>query len=256
MGANQDTFEIVCPQCGGRATAAAEQRGQTMGCPHCRRPLQLPPPPPRSSGPTPPRDPNAPPPGRPFHFRCLRCASVLEGRSNQSGQQGKCPTCGGVFTVPPMDPRTGLAVSHADPGDDGENPTPMHAYAAAGTKAPGLVRKQDESVAILCSRCQRESDVRSNNCPFCGLPFTMEGLTFSVPTRNAGGGTAALTLGILAVPMAFCIGIGFIPGILAVGIGLVARSKARGEPTGTADAGILLGVLACAISLLVLTQTF
>ena len=90
--------------------------------------------------------------GHRFQFRCLRCRSVLEARSSQSGQQARCPTCDASFAVPIIDAQTGLAASDADPGDDGELPTPMHAYAAAGDKAPRIIRKGDDTLAIGCSR--------------------------------------------------------------------------------------------------------
>jgi len=196
--------------------------------------------------------PRAMPAGRVFHFRCLRCGSVLEGRSRQCGRRGKCPTCGAVFTVPEIDPRTGLAMSHADPGDDGENPTPLHAYAAAGAKAPRIVRKEDDSLAIECPRCNRQSAISASNCQSCGLPFTLEGASRAVTTAvHSVEGTAALVVGLVSLPLV-CVGVGWLPGLVAIALGLHARLKSGYDKDGPAIAGIVLGALACLVSVLTL----
>jgi hypothetical protein len=213
-------------------------------CPLCRQAFEVP---------KPMLAPAHEPPGRLFHFQCLRCGSILEARSNQSGQAGKCPTCAAVFTVPLMDPRTGLAQGHADPGDDGENPTPVHAYAAAGTMAPKVFRHEDDSLSIICPRCERESPITANNCPGCGLPFTMEGVSATATTAGSSQAQTAIILAVVGLLFSFCAGIGGILGIIAVFLGISALNE-RYPRTGQAVAAIVLGAIDCLIAVLVVAN--
>jgi hypothetical protein len=189
--------------------------------------------------------------GRPFQFRCLRCGSALEARSNMCGRPGQCPTCNAEFIVPEMDLQTGLAISHANPGDDGENPTPVHAYAAAGAKAPRIVRLEDDTPVIECPRCDRQCPIRSDNCPACGLPFTMEGMSPGVVTRSGGNARLALTLGMIAAPLSLCGGIGIAPGIIAVALGIFSLANQDHSDRFQALLGMVLGGLACIIAAVV-----
>ncbi len=241
MSQAHETLEVVCPHCEGRVKATLDQCGQTMACPHCDMPFDV--------VPTDPA-PRVGVTGRSFCFECLRCHSVLEGGSDQIGQRRKCPTCGGIFTVPQMDPRTGFARSPADPGEDGQNPTPMHAYAAAGTKAPRIVRLDDKTLVIACPRCRRQSAIGVNNCSSCGLPFTMEGLDYSRVHDTAGRSAVALAAGILSLPVALCGGVGLIPGVIAILLALSVWRDSHAPKGGLALAGIILGTLGCLISVL------
>jgi hypothetical protein len=247
MPETTDTLILHCPACGGRVSAIAAQLGVTVECPLCHKPFTIP----ESAAPTPEHTPT----GRLFHFQCLRCGSILEARSSQGGQAGKCPTCAAVFVVPVMDPRTGLAQTNADPGDDGENPTPVHAYAAAGDMAPKLIRHEDESLSIACPRCSREAPVTTNNCPGCGLPFTMEGVSATATTAGSSETQTALVLALVGLPFSFCVGIGGILGLIAVFIGLSAVGKrhARG---GQAIAAIAFGALDFLIAVAVIVTNY
>jgi len=190
--------------------------------------------------------------GRRFHFRCLRCGSVLEGHSSQSDQSGRCPSCDAVFIVPKVDPRTGLAVQHADPGDDGELPAPVHAYAAAGTKAPRLIRCEDDHLEIECPRCQRRSPVSSDNCPGCGLPFTMEAANYSVPTANTEISSLAIVIGAIALLTSMCPGVNLVCGLIAVGFGVVAMARGKDN----ARTGALIGLILGLVTLIITAITF
>lgn len=188
--------------------------------------------------------------GRSFQFGCLRCGSILEAKTGQAGSSGRCPSCAAVFNIPLVDNETGLPLADADPGEDGELPAPVHAYAAAGTKAPRLVRRPDDSLHVECPRCGRQSEVSEDCCPGCGLPFTMEGMGTSAPTAGRSQGTGCMLLGITAIVLGLIPGIGILPGLVAIAVGASARSRSSTRAAGTI--GIALGVAACAVSLLML----
>jgi len=176
-----------------------------------------------------------------FGFRCLRCQSVLEAAASQSGRQGKCPSCGAVFTIPAVDWRSGLAVSDADPGADGELPIPVHAYAAAGEHAPHIVRHNDESLAIICPRCRRECSIVANSCAGCGLPFTMEGASPEAETAGTSRGRTALIVGVAALLTCWCPGVGILAGLLAIGLGLSVPRHPGGRLPWRGWAAVMLG---------------
>lgn len=245
--------EFACPLCGKAVTAQGNLRGKRVSCPHCAGQFDVP----ETDAPVPPvRATGAS--GDPFQFQCLRCRSILEGRSAQCGQQGKCPSCGAVFTIPQVDPRTGLALGAADPGDDGQNPTPVHAYAAAGQQAPRIVRRDDGRAAIECPRCLHQSGVHANGCEACGHPFTMDGAIRPAVVAVGGGPSAWLCLGFgvasLLVPM---MGIGAVLGTVAIVCGMLdvrSRTQRHKRPvwTGRTLAGIVCGAMGVAAGLLVL----
>jgi hypothetical protein len=187
-----------------------------------------------------------------FTFSCQRCGSVLEAVGQHCGQVGRCPTCGAVFVIPPVDPQTGLATGPARVTDDGQLPTPMHAYGTAGAKAPTIRRLGSGEQVIVCPRCGRNGPVDSNLCGGCGLPFTIEGAAAAaaVPGGNEGNpwSAAALTVGVLSVP-SFCFPL---PAVAAIGLGIVALRKGRmqgpaASKRGMAIAGIVCGILSLAV---------
>ncbi|MFO0973132.1 MAG: hypothetical protein U1A27_06820 [Phycisphaerae bacterium] len=188
-----------------------------------------------------------------FSFLCRRCGTTLEGRTEQVGRSGRCPTCGATFTVPPRDTRTGQGSPAAARRD--EAPVPMHAYAAAGENAPQIVRRPDGSQAIQCVRCRAQSPIDAEVCTRCGTPFTLEGA--ERVAEEIGGidpsSSAALVWGILAVP---CLGL---TGPLAIWFGFKAlrRPALAYEPRGPrtrAIIGLLLGVLGLIEAAYVLTH--
>jgi uncharacterized C2H2 Zn-finger protein len=181
-----------------------------------------------------------------FTFSCQRCGSVLEASGDMATRSGRCPTCGAVFTVPDVDPNTGLAAGPATVADDGQLPTPMHAYATAGGKAPTIRRLPNGDSVIICPRCNRNMPVDADLCGSCGLPFTMEGATTAAESVEYGNApaTAALTVGVLSL-LTFCFPI---LGIVAILLGVRAIQKANSlgpQRTGRsmAIAGIVCGVL-------------
>lgn len=196
--------------------------------------------------------------GLPFQFQCRRCRCVLEAPRSRSGTEGKCPSCNAVFLIPAFDPVTGVALGPADPGDDGQNPTPVHAYAAAGQYAPKLIRLEDDRLVIECPRCGNRSPVDANNCSACGHPFTMDGaMQVARPTRESGAATASLVVGIIGLVLAATTGVGGILGVIAIALAAYERSVRKSRRlapvwTGNTVAGLVCGILAAAIGLLVL----
>jgi DNA-directed RNA polymerase subunit RPC12/RpoP len=188
--------------------------------------------------------------GRRFGFNCGYCSSRLEANEGQSSQEGQCPTCGNSIVIPILDrygrlidPMTGKIIK--------PDPHPVHAYAAAGERAPRILRSDDGRQTIMCPRCQSLSPITSNNCKSCGMPFTMEGTTLEAAGTSNGFCVASLVLGIIGIP-AFC---AVLPPILAIVFGVigynqVTKSGAEGSGKGMAIAGIVCGLVGCGIGLI------
>jgi DNA-directed RNA polymerase subunit RPC12/RpoP len=241
------SFILKCPACRKPVTIEKDLIGRLATCPHCSGYFSV-----------------AVQPGqnlpiaiaaaqgeavstrRRLTFSCQRCGSVLESIGERSGQPGRCPTCGAVFIVPPFDESSGRGALAAIVPDDGQLPTPVHAYATAGSRAPKIVRRENGEQVIVCPRCQREMPVDADKCGFCGMPFTLEGANVGGATAiepvDNNLATAALTVGILAV-LSFCLPI---LGPVAIGLGIAGVRRAAGMgPHGCgrkmAIAGIVLG---------------
>jgi len=184
-----------------------------------------------------------------FRFTCTRCESVLESQTELCGQPGKCPTCATEFIIPLFDPKTGALGELMNLSGEPQDPTPVHAYAAAGTRAPEILRDERDEPYIRCPRCGTRSPVDANRCEACGLPFTLEGVTHdAVPGSANGYAVASLVLGILGLPCFMLV----IPQILAVVFGFVALNQHARRRTsagrGMAIAGIALGLIGLVIT--------
>jgi DNA-directed RNA polymerase subunit RPC12/RpoP len=186
--------------------------------------------------------------GRRFGFNCGYCSSRLEANESQSGQEGQCPTCGNSIVIPILDrygrlidPMTGKIIK--------PDPHPVHAYAAAGERAPRILRSDDGRQTIMCPRCQSLSPITANNCKSCGMPFTMEGTTLEAAGTSNGFCVASLVLGIIGIP-AFCTVIAPVLAIVfgIIGYNQVTKSGAEGGGKGMAIAGIVCGVIGSLIA--------
>ncbi len=187
--------------------------------------------------------------GRHFGFNCPYCSSRLETTEAQCGQDGQCPTCGNSITIPIIDrynhlidPKSGQIIK--------PDPHPVHAYAAAGERAPTIIRAEDDKQAIQCPRCRALSPITANNCKSCGMPFTMEGTTLEASGTSNGFCVASLVLGIIGLPAA-CI---LIPPFLAILFGIIGytqvkRSGVEGGGKGMAIAGIVCGIIGSLIAI-------
>ncbi len=231
-------FKIVCPNCQRTILARGGWIARDVECPHCHSAMRVPEPgadqkPVRASAPSLSAK-------HYFNFACGRCDSLLESHSGISGRQGSCPTCGATFVVPFIDPRTKMPDAPTMLTGDGENPTPMHAYATSGVQAPRIVEAADGTSAIECPRCQTYNEVDAEHCAACGVPFTLEGATTGSAGVQHGLGTAALVVGIFAIPMFFAI----LPGLAAVVLGLLGLRGGYGRRKSVAAiVGTILGVI-------------
>ncbi len=191
-----------------------------------------------------------------FNFSCRACGSVLEALSAQCGTPGRCPTCAAVFNIPRVDPRTGLALGTGDSGETKQDPTPVHAYAAAGDKAPEIVHLEGAGQAIVCPRCAATSDIEQNYCAACGFPFTIEGANRAAQSSADGYAVASFVVGLVSLPVCICAdvygGIGaFLAGVL--GWTALTRVRTTGSARGGrawAIAGLALAVVGMAVMLL------
>ena len=205
-----------------------------------------------------PTRPNTAPPTPPysrFNFSCSLCGSVLEARISQSGALGRCPTCSAVFNIPRVDPRTGLALGDADSAAALQDPTPVHAYAAAGEKAPAIVPLESGGQAICCPRCNANNDIEENFCATCGFPFTIEVANRAATLKADPYAVGALITGLVSLPLSLCshpIGglVAFVAAILAWTA--LNRVTAGGRGAGSRRwifAGLVPASIAMAIAL-------
>ncbi len=242
------SFQLDCPACRKAITATDDLLGRPVACPHCSTHFRIPArgarPLVRSSSAR--SDYVAP---IRFTFTCQRCGSILEGASDVCGERGRCPTCGAVFVVPSVDRKTGLPTGPAEVADDGEFPTPVHAYAAAGDKAPQIRRLDSGEQIIICPRCAARMPIDAHLCTTCGIPFTIEGaaaISKSAPGGN-GMATAALVAGIVSLPL-FIFGV--VLGPAAIGLGVAGLRRAgEGERNGAGRKRAIAGIICGGVSL-------
>lgn len=236
-----------CPHCAQEMRVRPEWFGQQVQCPHCGAPVPVP-----ADGPAASAAATSPAAGPRFTFPCPRCKSLLESSAEMEGQPARCPTCNAPFEVPSCDPQTGRPLEARLLDADRQDPTPMHAYAASGHQAPRISHRADGTSCIECPRCGAQAEVTADNCPACGVPFTLDGV--STPSGKPGRGAAltSLVLGLVAIPGIACM-LGPVCGPAAVVFGLASWFR-RGTtaPPGQALAGIILGLAATAFALLAL----
>lgn len=181
--------------------------------------------------------------GKRYGFNCGYCSSRLEATESMGGQEGQCPTCGNNITIPILD-RYGRLIDPKTRQIIKQDPHPVHAYAAAGERAPAILRTPDGRQSIRCPRCSSISPITANNCKSCGMPFTMEGTTIEATGTSNGFCVASLVLGIIGlIPCTF-----FVPSLLAIVFGIigynqVTKGASEGRGKGMAIAGIALAVL-------------
>lgn len=157
-------------------------------------------------------------------------------------QEGQCPTCGNNITIPILD-RYGRLIDPKTRQIIKQDPHPVHTYAAAGERAPGILRTPEGKHSIRCPRCSAISPITANNCKSCGMPFTMEGTTIEATGTSNGFCVAGLVLGIIGlIPCTFliCSILAIVFGI--IGYNQVTKAGGEGRGKGMAIAGIILGV--------------
>ena len=193
--------------------------------------------------------------GKRYGFNCGYCSSRLEATESMAAQEGQCPTCGNNITIPILD-RYGRLIDPKTRQIIKQDPHPVHAYAAAGERAPVILRAKDGKQQIRCPRCQGTSPITANNCKGCGMPFTMEGTTLEAAGTSNGFCVASLVLGIIGLP-ANCV---IIPSVLAIIFGIIGYNqvtKSGGEGgggKGMAIAGIICGCIGALIGLTIISR--
>ena len=275
-----------CHVCRTQLSAEDAQSGQLVRCPTCLTTLRVPaaaaPPPAAvasgafvgmqagagalsSGGGTatlaPPRAtftqaPGVPRPsvGKRYGFNCGYCSSRLEATESMAAQEGQCPTCGNNITIPILD-RYGRLIDPKTRQIIKQDPHPVHAYAAAGERAPLILRAKDGKQTIKCPRCGGLSPISANNCKGCGMPFTMEGTTLEAAGTSNGFCVASLVLGIIGLPAACVV----LPSILAIifgviGLNQIGKGGEAGGGRGMAIAGIVCGCIGGLIGLMAIAN--
>ena len=239
-----------CNICKTSLSADDAQAGQQVRCPGCLTAVRVPLVQTQGAAPSGAMFPGqSRAPGKRYGFNCGYCSSRLEATEAMAAQDGQCPTCGNNITIPILD-RYGRLIDPKTRQIIKQDPHPVHAYAAAGERAPAILRTNDGRLIIRCPRCQAISPISANNCKACGMPFTMEGTTVDASGTNNGYAVASLVLGIIGVVL-FCIPI-IVPG-LALIFGTIAlrqanKTESPGNSRGMAIAGIILGVIGLLVS--------
>lgn len=158
-----------------------------------------------------------------------------------AAQEGQCPTCGNQITIPILD-RYGRLIDPKTNQIIKQDPHPVHAYAAAGDRAPVIQRLKDGRQIIKCPRCAGQSPITSNNCKACGMPFTMEGTTIEAAGASNGFCVASLVLGIIGIPAGCTVILPLLAIVFgAIGFAQVTRNEGEGGGKGMAIAGMICG---------------
>jgi DNA-directed RNA polymerase subunit RPC12/RpoP len=237
-----------CHVCQTSLHAEPSQAGGMVRCPSCLTALRVPDH--AGTGLTAAAlGPGITPSGKRYGFNCPYCSSRLEASEAVAAQEGQCPTCGSTITIPLMD-RYGRLIDPKTRQIIKQAPHPVHAYAAAGERAPQILRATDGTQQIRCPRCSALNPITANNCRACGMPFTMEGTTLEAAGTANGFCVASLVLGILGIPT-FCMVITPVLAIIfgIIGLNQIKRSGARGQGgRGMAIAGIICGGIGCLIA--------
>ncbi len=192
-----------------------------------------------------------------YGFNCVYCSSRLEATDAIAGQEGQCPTCGKSIIIPILD-RYGRLIDPITMQIVKQDPHPVHAYAAAGDRAPRIVRQASGNQIIICPRCGSQSAISSNNCTSCGMPFTMEGTTIEPAGSNNSLCVTSMVLGILGLP---CFWSHVLP-ILAITFGIIGLNQLNNRGNGgrgnrgMAIAGIVCGAIGTCVFIAVDLRLF
>src|SRR5690349_11425296 len=120
MGSSMpETAVVSCPGCGARFAVSATMKGRRARCAACETPFVVPELAFEQHDPLAPKPEPKKPSGMPEHvgFNCRVCDTRLFARSEEAGQNFKCPDCGGITVIPAPPPPKG---SNMPPALDGE----------------------------------------------------------------------------------------------------------------------------------------
>lgn len=258
-----DEMVFQCSVCRTQLKAGASQVGTMVRCPLCKTALRVPaaaresavagartgaasgatasPPPSIQKKVTVPEHLiGRPGGGKRYGFNCVYCSSRLEATEAMAAQDGQCPTCGSTITIPILD-RYGRLIDPVTKEIIKQDPHPVHAYAAAGERAPKITRLADGGQAIQCPRCRVLSPITSNNCKSCGMPFTMEGTTLEAAGTSNGYCVASLVLGIVGIPASCAV----VPSLLAIVLGVIGYQQSESSANEGGGKGMAIAGIAC-----------
>lgn len=245
-----ESFIVLCCRCDRPVIVYDQWVARDIGCPHCSSVMKVPPRPADNS----PVRAKLPSGGghRLFRFSCGRCRSLLEAHTGMCHTAGTCPSCGARFEIPGIDPNTGLTPATVEVEDDGENPMPLHAYAASGAQAPRIINLTNGTSLIECPQCRMMSPVDSDACSECKLPFTLDGAqrTRSFDEAALAGALGALLLSLASLGgyFAWPLSLGAVPAIL---LGWYSYRRFAGVLISTLSiVGITLGFLSIGAAVL------
>jgi hypothetical protein len=161
-------------------------------------------------------------------------------------QEGQCPTCGNTITIPIRD-RYGRLIDPKTREIIKQDPHPVHAYAAAGARAPKILRLDDGGQAIQCPHCKALCPISANSCKSCRMPFTMEGITTADISGDSNGlCVSSLVVGIIGIPLFMTIVVPLLGVILGImGLNQVNKAGTESRGRGMAIAGIICGSIGC-----------
>jgi DNA-directed RNA polymerase subunit RPC12/RpoP len=166
----------------------------------------------------------------------------LEATEAMAAQECQCPTCGNQIAVPFLD-RYGRLLDPKTRQIIKQDPHPVHAYAAAGERAPKIIRGSDQKQYIVCPRCSASSPISANNCKSCGMPFTMEGTTIDTSGATNGFCVASLVLGIIGLPACLI----FVPSVLAIVFGIIGYRQVTTNQDGSGGKGMAIAGICCGV---------
>ena len=218
---SEGMISFTCRFCSSALQAEESQAGKMVRCPTCKTTMPVPPGVDAAGMMKAASDRGFHQPGRRYGFNCPFCSSRLEANETMAAQEGQCPTCGNAIVIPIMD-RQGRLIDPKTKKIIKPDPHPVHAYAAAGARAPVIRRSEAGHPVIICPRCRVGSAVTANNCRSCGMPFTMDGTTVSETGTSNGFCVASLVLGIIAIPAFYFV----MPALLALIFGIAGYSQA------------------------------
>ncbi len=165
-----------------------------------------------------------------MQIQCPHCQKTLDAPSEKAGQVTNCPACGGQMQLP-------AAGAPA--------PAPSQPSQQAGSAPPG------GGATKVCRFCGEDILAVAQKCKHCGSYLSgprAGGRGRAGSASSSSQGTTALVLGIVGILTA-CFPI--VPLVLGgVAIHFARRARAEGDESGTATAGLVVGIVATVFGVL------
>lgn len=183
----------------------------------------------------------------PFALVCPGCQRTLSVPDAARGKSIRCPGCRAVVEAAEPDP---VAAAEPAPAPGPVGGPPSEAMSGGEPTRP-------------CPRCGRAVPAEAIKCPLCrewidrGSPPPPAFAPAPGGTRTSGLAIASMVLGIIGVLTA-CMCFGLAPAIGALVTGFLALAEFKRDPSvegrGMATAGVVMGFIAVAVSLMVIVS--